>query len=234
MTDPKKELQVYLRKLIDWFVFIKYIFDEREKLDLWIQKPEGIIALDEGRSIFNLFQRISNQTLLIEICKFIDDDEEKSLIDFVIKCKEHAKPLEPMLLLTEGFPKKILSPEEFEIVIDEMLAKLDQHKEVIQKLKIRRNKALAHTDASFFNDPDKHYETYPLPVEEVGKLLMTIDEILKKLSLYIFQADYDFTLHTVRGVDRVIEFMRAYSTIIKEDSEKIRYRFDDYYTNKGN
>lgn len=232
MTDPKKELPIYLGKLIGWFVFIKYIFDERERFNLWMQKPEGVNAIDEGRSFFNLFQRISSHALLIELCKFIDEDEEKSLMDFLNKCKENATPLEPMSLLTDGLPKKIIPAEKFGVIIDEMIAKLNECDNVIQNLKTHRDKALAHTDASFFNDPDKHYETYPLPVKDVGELLNTANTILRKMALYLSQGDIDFTLHTVRGVDRVLEFMRAYNKLVGENGNNNKYRFDNYYKKK--
>lgn len=233
MIDPQEELKNYLQKLIDRFVFIKHIYDDLNKIGVWIQKPEGYNALEEGASFFNLFQRTANQTLLIEVCKFIDEDEQKSLRDFLNKCKENVKPLEPTsLLVVGGFPKKILSQVEYGIIIDEMITKLDSHTTVIQNLKARRDKALAHTDSSFFNDPAKYFKTYPLILEDIAALLNTIEEILKKQALYILQSDYEFTLNTVRGIDRVLEFMRAYNTIIKEDPEKTRYRFDDYYNMK--
>ena len=54
----------------------------------------------------------------------------------------------------------------------------------------------------------------------------------KKQTLYLLQSDYDFTLHTVRGINRVLEFMRAYNTIMKDEPEKTRYRFDKYYEKK--
>lgn len=232
MTNPKTELRDYLGKLIERFIFIKHIWDDLKAFESWLQRPYGIDALEEGASFFNLVQRTCNQTLLIEICKFIDEDEEKSMIDFLNKCKENAKQLEPTSLITEGFPRKIISSEKFGTILDGMIAKLDAHEKVIQNLKARRDKALAHTDASFFNNPDQHFETYPLMVEDISKLLKTIEEILKRQALHLLQADYDFTLHTVRGVDRVLEFMRAYNKIVKEDPDKTRYRFDEYYTNK--
>ena len=148
MTNPKTELESYLHKLIERFVFIKRMNDELETITTWIVKPGGIDALEEGASFFSLFQRVSNQTLLIEICKFIDEDEEKSLIDYLEKGKENAKPLEPTSLITDGFPRRILTPEEFGKIIDEMIANLESHVKVIQNLKARRDKALAHTDSS--------------------------------------------------------------------------------------
>ena len=35
-------------------------------------------------------------------------------------------------------------------------------------------------------------------------------------------------LYTTMGVDRVLEFIRAYCRILEEDSEALKYRWDDF------
>lgn len=229
MINPHKELREYLRKLIYWFVFITQIKDNLEKIHEWRQKPKGYDALEEGASFFNLVQKAFNQTLLIEVCKFIVDDEEKSLIDFLTKCKENAKPLEPTSLLVDGFPRNIISPKKYVLIINEMMDDINKYESVIQELKILRDKSLAHSDTSFFNISKNHFTIYPSLVADINQLIPVINAILKKQALYLLQADYDFELHTARGLDRVLEFMRAYNTLINEDSNNLKYRWDKYY-----
>ncbi len=230
MTDPKTELREYLKKLIGRFVFITQMDDDLKTMQAWETRPAGINALVEGASFFNLVQKTFNQTLLIELCKFIDEDEEKSLRDLFIKCKICAKPLEPTSFkVIKGKIREVIPPDNYRVIVNNLIAKLDAHNEIIENLKTRRDKALAHTDASFFNNPDKHYETYPLMAADITQLLKTVDKILKEQALYLLEADYDFKLYTNSGVDRVLEFMRAYFTMIQENSELIKYRFDKYY-----
>ena len=233
MTEPKKELPIYLEKLIGRFIFIKYIYDERENINRWLQRPEGSNAIEEGRSFFNLFQRISSQTLIIELCKFIDDDEKKSLVDFLNKCRKDAKQLESTLSKAqEGFPKKVILPDLYAGSIDKIFEKLNAHKKTIHSLKFQRDKALMHTDASFCNNPDRHFENYPLSSEDLSSLLSTIEKILEDQAIYFLQSVFDFTLDTGRGVDRVLEMMRACNKLESENGLNIMYRFDNYYEKK--
>lgn len=233
MTNPKQELRVYLHKLINHFVFIKRIVDDLETITIWTGKPGGIDGLEEGASFFNFFQRLSNQTLLIELFKFISEDEKKSLWDFLNMCKNYSHSLEPRALFTANPSKKNLTPEEFNEIIEEMFEKLNDHQEVIKKLKARRDKSLAHTDPSFFNNPKEHFEKYPIVFDELNKLLLTVENILEKLALHILEIHYDFKVNTITGLDRVIEFMRAYHKIMRDEPEKTKYRFDDEYRKKN-
>jgi hypothetical protein len=147
MTNPKVELQEYLNKLIHRFLFITQMNDELESMQTWLLRPDGINALEEGASFFNLVQRGFNQTILIELCKFIDDDEEKSLRDFLDKAKECAKPLEPTRLNFDEMKREIITPSDYCNIIDKHVNELEEHSIVIANLKARHDKALVHTDA---------------------------------------------------------------------------------------
>ena len=173
MTNPKVELRGYLRKLMHRFRFITQMDDELSIILTWLGRPDGINAIEEGASFFNLVQRSFNQNLLIELCKFIDDDEEKSLRDYLSKTKECAEPLELVGFNIDEMRREVVSRNEFENIINEHIRDLENHNRVISNLKARRDKALAHTDTSFFNNPKRHYETYPLMVEDISHLLET-------------------------------------------------------------
>ena len=228
MTNPKIELREYIRKLIDRFVFILDMDDELKNMQTWENRPDGHNALDEGFSFFNIVQRSFNQTLLIELCKFISDDEEKCLLDFLEKAKIHCKAVQPTKLETERMKREIITPMEYYKIIEKNITVLDSYSSVRNNLKARRDKALAHTDAAIFNNPEKHYEAYPLMAKEIDRLLKTIEEILKEHALYLLNAAYDLKLHTEFGVNRVLEFMRGYYRIVHEDSDALKYRWDDY------
>jgi hypothetical protein len=53
-------------------------------------------------------------------------------------------------------------------------------------------------------------------------------KILKEHWGYLFESDLDMQLYTTMGVDRVLEFIRAYCRILEEDSEALKYRWDDF------
>ena len=232
MTNPKVELREYLNKLIKRFLFISEMKEESENMTAWMTRPDGINALQEGASFFNLVQRSFDQTLLIELCKFIDEDEDKSLLDFLNKAKECAKPLEPTRYNLEEMKHEIISERSFCDIIDKQLEKVETHSKIIKNLKARRHKVLAHSDASFFNNPNNHYEKYPLLVDDINQLIETLETILNEQGVYLLKSDIDMKIKTTMGIDRVLEFMRAYYRIIQEDNESIKYRWDNYDKDK--
>ena len=60
MTNPKVELRGYLRKLMHRFRFITQMDDELSIILTWLGRPDGINAIEEGASFFNLVQRSFN------------------------------------------------------------------------------------------------------------------------------------------------------------------------------
>jgi len=101
-------------------------------------------------------------------------------------------------------------------------------------LKTRRDKAIAHTDSSFFNNPDDHFEKYPLPKEDIKTLIELISSILRLQAVFIFESDYDLsTVHTVNNLNRVLQFVQGFERAQKDKQlqEKgvyvMRYKWDE-------
>ena len=233
--DIKKILKVYLDKLIHRFLLIRRLDDELNTMTEWLlHKPEGDIALNIGASFFNLVQRSFNLTLLLEICKFIDDDEEKSLRDWLNQAYKNAKALAPTRFSNQTWKRELVNIKEYQKFVAEHLALLDSHIDIIKKLKTRRDKAIAHTDSSFFNNPDDHFEKYPLPKEDIKTLIELISSILRLQAVFIFESDYDLsTVHTVNNLNRVLQFVQGFERAQKDKQlqEKgvyvMRYKWDE-------
>lgn len=208
----KDELHKYFGKLINRFLFIRRLNDELLVMDEWLtNKPDGINALNGGASFFNLVQRSFNLTLLLELCKFIDEDEEKSLRDWLIKAKDNAKPLAPTKFNKNSGKHELVKVKTYQDIVSKHLCELDALEKIISYLKSRRDKAIAHTDASFFNNPQKHFEKYPLMIDDIDKLLESISNILREQYVYIFGSDSDLsTVYTVTDLNRVLQFVRGF------------------------
>lgn len=234
MNDPKTELRDYLDKLIHRFLFITRMDDELRVLQDWITKPDGYTTLEIGASFFNLVQRTFDQTLLVEICKFIDSREEISLYDWLKRTKEYVDQLEPTLYNGDKRIREIIPSEEYCKIIDAHLELLNSQNLVITNLKARRDKALAHTDEDFFNNPEDHFEKYPIISEDISGLINTINEILKNQGVYLFEADIDMRVHTVNNLERVLQFTRGFERAQKDKKLQakgvyiMRYKWDNY------
>ena len=184
----KDELREYLGKLVNRFLFIRRLDGELKAMDKWLtNKPDGDKALNVGASFFNLVQRSFNLTLLLELCKFIDEDEEKSLRDWLVKAKDNAKPLAPTRYNDKTDKHELVKVKRYQAIVSKHLHELDALSEIITNLKARRDKSIAHTDSSFFNNPKNHFEKYPLMFGDIEKLLETISNILREQYVFIPQ-----------------------------------------------
>ena len=235
MTNPEVELRDYLDTLIKrFFLYIVMLNDELKILNEWfVRKPEGLETLNIGASFFQLVQRSFRQTLLIELCKFIDS--EKSLKDFLTKARECAEPLKSSTYNIDTGKREIIPISDYIEIIDEHLTKLNSHGGTTSNLKSRRDKELAHTDSSFFNNPQKLLETYLLFDDDIDELLETISEILREHGVYLFGSDMDLkTVYTIYDIGRVLQFVRAFNRAQKDKSLEAngiyasKYKWDDY------
>lgn len=232
MNDPKTELRKYLEKLIHQFLFIIRMDDELHVMQEWLTKPDGYATLEIGASFFNLVQRTFHQTMLIEICKFIDSREEISLRKWLILAKENADNLEPTKFNSETGIREIIAVDNYQNIVDSHTALLDTHDKIITNLKARRDKALAHTDEDFFNNPEDHFAKYPLIMEDISGLIKTINDILQEHGVYLFEKDIDMRVHTVNNLERVLQFTRGFERAQKDkklhekDIYIIKYKWD--------
>lgn len=230
----KEELKKYLGKLIEWFLFIRMLDDELKMMQEWLtRRPQGDITLNIGASFFNLVQKSFDLTLLLELCKIIDDDEDKSLRDWLTQAKIHTKALSLTRYNVNTGKREPVKISEYQKIVGKQLLKLDPNRDIIKNLKARRDKAIAHTDASFFNSPKDHFEKYPLKVGDVDEILETVSNILREQHLFVFESDADLTtVHTVHNLNRVLEFVRGFERAQKDEKLKkmgiyvMRYKWD--------
>ncbi len=214
----KDELREYLAKLINRFLFIRMLDNELKVMNEWsTNKPEGYLVLNIGASFFNLVQRSFNLTLLLELCKFIDEDEEKSLRDWLVKAKDSAKPLAPTKYNDKTDKHELVKVKKYQAIVSKHLHELDALSEIISNLKARRDKSIAHTDSSFFNNSKNHFEKYPLLIADIDKLLETISNILREQYVFMFGSDPDLSrVYSVNDLNRVLQFVRGFERAQKD------------------
>lgn len=230
----KEELKEYLGKLINRFLFIRMLDDELKMMQKWLAlRPEGDITLNIGASFFNLVRKSFDLTLLLELCKFIDDDEDKSLRDWLTQAKMHTKALGLTRYNVDTGKREQIKVSEYQKSVDEQLSKLNPDRDIIKNLKARRDKAIAHTDASFFNNPKDHFEKYPLMIGDIDEILETASTILREQHSFVFESDADLsTVYTVNNLNCILEFVRGFERAQKDEKLKkmgvyiMRYKWD--------
>lgn len=233
MTNPKEELRVYLKRLINRLLYIKGLNKQIKLLKEW-ETPNRIVALEIGAYFFRLVGFSFNRTLLIELCMLFDDREEKCIIDWLVKAKEHSKALEPSIHSIENGTREILTPEVYQKIVTEQQEIIVSKKEVIDRVKGQRDTVLAHSDAKYFNDPDDLYVKFPLSTEEIDDLIATATatETLRMQHVYLFESDLDIQVHTTSNIDTILWHTRGFNRVRHDKRAEslypYLYKLDDF------
>lgn len=206
------------------------------------ESPSKRQTLDIGSHFFGLAIFSFTRTVLLELCKLVSNREEISLIDWLNKAKENARALEPSRHNSRSGDHQSRIPltlNEYTEIIDEHLDQLLQHDDTIQKLKGRRDKVIAHTDKSFFNDPQKVIDEFPLNDGDISALMDTIGGILREHHVLLLHADATLEVTSVRDVDIILKYVRAFSRVriderITREGGILVYKYleDNYQENK--
>ncbi|UCH64930.1 MAG: hypothetical protein JSW63_09975 [Ignavibacterium sp.] len=231
MQNPNSELRDYLIKLIVRLLYIKGLNKQLKFLKEW-ETPKRIIALEIGAYFFRLVGFSFNRTLLIELCMLLDAREEKCIIDWLAKAKEHSKSLEPSIFNPEIQKREILNTDAYKKIISEQQETITSKKEIIDRVKGRRDTALAHSDASYFNKPDDLYVKFPLSTEEIDGLINMATEILRMQHVYLFESDLDIQVHATSNIDTVLWHTRGFKRVWHDKRAKSLYpgwyKLDDF------
>jgi len=231
MQDPKNEIRDYLNKLIHRLLYVKGLNEQLKLLREW-ETPNRIIALEIGSYFFRLVGFSFHRTLLIELCMLLADREEKCIVDFLSKAKEHAKAIEPKRFNIKKGKRDFINPKEYQDIISTQQGLITSKKEIIENIKGRRDTSLAHSDANFFNNPDDTYIKYPLSDENINELIDLSTEILRTQHLYLMDSDLDIQVYATSNIDTILWHTRGFNRVWfdKRASELHPglYKLDDY------
>jgi AbiU2 len=231
MTNPKEELHNYLERLISRLLYIKGINKQLKLLEEW-EIPSRIIAIEIGSYFFRLVSFSFNRTLLIELYLLLDDREAKGIIDFLNKAHEHAQAVEPSNYNSETGKREIISVNEYRKIIQKQREMLNSQKSIIENIKERRDKSLAHSDAKYFNKPENIYIKFPLSNNDIETIIEVATEILRMQNIYLFESDLDIQVHATSNVDTILTNTRGFNRLWfdKRATDLLPglYRVDDF------
>jgi len=231
MIDPKNEIRAYLNKLINRLLYVKGLNKQLKLLREW-ETPNRIIALEIGSYFFRLVGFSFYRTLLIELCMLLDDREEKCINDFLIKANENAKAIEPKRFNLKSGRREITNFTEYQNVIREQQELIISKKNIVDNIKGRRDTSLAHSDATYFNNPDDIYVKYPLSDENIEDVIELATEILRMQHVYLLDSDLDIQVHVTSNIDTILWHTRGFNRVwFDERARPLHpglYKLDDY------
>ena len=231
MTNPRENIRVYLKRLLDRFFYIKSLHNQLILLKEW-ESPERSKAIDVGYYFFGLVSYSFQRTILIELCMLLSDREDKSLVDFLTFAEQHADSIEPKQYDMRSNQDCPVNPTDFTRIVLTHKTLLAGKQDLIRRIKAQRDKFLVHADEAFFDDPTHIYSQYPIDESEIGEVVAIVSEILKSFYLYLFSTDRDMEIYSGSGIDAVLSNVRAFDRIWMDkrlsNLKRYLYREDDY------
>jgi len=233
MINPNVKLREYLDKLIHRFLNIQSMRQQLKAILAW-QSPTRIETLSRGYYFFGLATYSLSRIVLTELSMLLSPGEKRSLLDRLKKAREHAPKLKPTCYDAEKGDYELIEVEQYRALIDGQIAELKVREEIIKRIKARRDKAIAHMDKKYFDDPQALLRDYPLTESEVDDLMELAGGILRKHYSCVFQADIRMELTSVHTIDAVLEYTRAFMRarrdfkLIKVGFKPALYLREDY------
>jgi len=211
MREPKTELRSYLDKLMYRYLNIKSLRREIRIISSWKDKS-NVSVVEAGAYFLALVNYSFWRIILVELAMLLSDSEQKSLLDWLKKAREHASPLEPARFITNASDDRheLIRPREYREIIDKQLAQIGSLQSTIDRVKGHRDKAIAHLDRIYFNNPERLYTDFPLGDADVEDLFKLVESILATHYLYLFKAGVKLEVASVSTVDTLLRYAEAF------------------------
>ena len=125
MINPKEKLREYLDQLIHRFLNIKSLFKELSRIYAWY-----VAGRFETINLSSYFFQLSTYSMtriyLVELAMLLSEREDRSLLDWLKKAREHAKSIGPTQFnpnYSKG-EREPIKPEEYKAIIDKHISQL--------------------------------------------------------------------------------------------------------------
>ena len=238
MKNPHDELRNYLDRLVHRYLNIKSLDQQLKSISDW-EAPDKIEALNLGYYFFQLATYSLSRIVLVELSMFLSKKEERSLLDWLNKAKEHAALMKPTRYNATSSEREPIKPEEYCAIIDGQIVQLQARKNVICRIKARRDKAIVHLDKKYFDNTKSIDRVYPLSDHEIDNLMEVVSCILRKHYSCLFEASISLEVKSIHNVDTVLRYARAWMraredfNLIEKGFRPVVYELDDYRVESG-
>ncbi len=233
MDNPHDELRTYLDKLVHRYLNIKSLDQQLESISDW-KAPDKIEALNLGDYFFQLATYSLSRIVLVELSMFLSEKEERSLLDWLKKAREHAASMKPTRYNATSSEREPIKPEKYCAIIDDQIAQLQARKNVIDRIKARRDKAIVHLDKEHFDNTQSIDGVYPLSDDEIDNLMEFVSGILRKHYSCLYEESMSMEVVSIYDLNTVLGYARAWMrarsdrNLRKKGFRPVAYESDDY------
>jgi AbiU2 len=224
MNNPYEQMRDYLRSLVNHCLNTDSMNRQLSEIAEW-DDPRRREALELGAHFFHCVTYGLRRIVLVELTMLLSNTEDRSLIDWLNKAKTHAASLEPTSYNPNHDRRDPIAAEDYRKIVDDQLATIGNQQEVIYRIKRHRNKAIAHFDKRYFNDPEAIIAEFPVSKSDIDSLIGLIKEILQLHYSHLFGSDLDIKIHSPRTVHTILRYTLAFKRV-REDSALLAKGFE--------
>lgn len=215
MNNPDVELRDYLKLLIGRVLAIKSTSQELRSSLEW-RKGEKLETYRLGSYFLDLAAYSMSRTMLVELAAMLSSTEDRSLVDFLIKAREHAKQLNPTRENRTTKQRETVAVVEFQSIIDDQLEALRQLDPIVNRIKARRGKSIVHFEKRYFDDSKQLYADFPLDNSDIDSVLETIDIVFKSHHSLLLAAGISMNVVSVHTLKTLLKYARAFQRARKD------------------
>ena len=202
------------------------------------EAPDNIEALSLGHYFFQLANYCISRIVLVELSMFLSEKEDRSLLDWLNKAKEHAGSIKPTRYNATLSEQEPIEVAEYRTIIDRQISQLQNQQDTIDRIKSRRDKGIAHLDKKYFENAESIDWDYPLGDEDIDDLMDTVSGVLRKQYSCLLGASVNLEVQSVHNIDTLLKYARAWMrarrdfSLIKKGFSPVVYERDDYKQGK--
>lgn len=241
MQNPHDELRSYFDKLIYRYLNINSLRQQLNSISEWTTNTkslDNIEAFNLGHYFFQLANYSISRIALVELSMFLSEKEDRSLLDWLYKAKEHAGSMKPTRYNATDSRLEPIETGDYRTMIDHQITELHSQGSVIDRIKAHRDKAIAHMDRKYFDDTESIERDYPLTEPEIDDLMDRVSCILRKHHNCLLQADVSLEVQSIHNVGKLLEYARAWMRVRRDPNfvnkgfRPVDYERDDYPQNR--
>lgn len=210
MNNPHTELRKYLYELIRIYLNIDGMYKQL-KNTCKRNTSAKIKARTFGSYFFSLVSYSLRHTIQVELSRFLSKKEEISLFSWLKRAKEYSESVRPTRYNATSGKRECIEPKKYCDTINDQIAQLRDRQDVIDRIRMRRNK-IVHLDENYFyfNDLKKLDMSHGIDDSELDDLMEVVRCILQKHYSCLFEGETDMEAGSARRVNRVLKHMRAW------------------------
>lgn len=179
--ELRKEISVYLNILYE----CKYRFDVYKKLKL-----NNDVVNNYPYSFIVIINSLLS-SCIVKLNSIISNDNNKTISKLLINCKQN---------------EKYVNKEELSKIIENTELLLNSNSDIIKKIRIWRDKNMAHSDSKYFGKTCEMLKEHAIINEDILLFLNSLIECIEKLyKLFRCNGRYDYSIKLEEDLNNLLE-----------------------------